>query len=201
MRTLLTDRIINAMKNKGMKRKARQKKSFSTEDFMLVFAVVATVLCIAVSGCGPSSEVVPDVQGLEAASATHTLEGLGFDVSEKYEHSSEIPKGRVVRQSPLPGESAEVGSRVSLVISEGIADAAEGNICSTCGGAGRMLCAKCQGKGDIAIICPECDGAGTLGGQQCPYCNGTGTALKKCNACGGGGYLICPICRGTGREE
>ena len=64
---------------------------------------------------------VPNVRGETRQEAKDTLEEAGFEVTEKTETSSVVEKGYVIRQDPRggPGETAEAGSSVTVITSEG----------------------------------------------------------------------------------
>ncbi|MBN2025550.1 MAG: Stk1 family PASTA domain-containing Ser/Thr kinase [Actinobacteria bacterium] len=62
---------------------------------------------------------VPDVVGDTQESAETTLTEEGFQVSVTEEASSEVPEGRVIRQSPLANQKALEGSTVTIWVSTG----------------------------------------------------------------------------------
>ena len=62
---------------------------------------------------------VPDVVGMEKADAIEALQEAGFKVSESEEASSEVSKGKVIRQSPLANQKVLEGSTVTIVVSSG----------------------------------------------------------------------------------
>jgi beta-lactam-binding protein with PASTA domain len=68
---------------------------------------------------GKAPVQVPEVTGLSQAEATAILagEGLGVDVGEEF--SGEVPRGRVIRQSPGANETVPAESTVTLVVSKG----------------------------------------------------------------------------------
>ncbi|MGH2677277.1 MAG: PASTA domain-containing protein, partial [Actinomycetota bacterium] len=68
---------------------------------------------------GKAPVQVPEVTGLSQAEASAILagEGLGVEVTEEF--SGEIPRGRVIRQSPGANETVPAESTVSLVVSKG----------------------------------------------------------------------------------
>ncbi len=64
---------------------------------------------------------VPNVRGEPRQEAKETLEEAGFEVAEETETSSVVEDGYVIRQDPRggPGETAEAGSTVTIMVSEG----------------------------------------------------------------------------------
>ena len=68
---------------------------------------------------GPAQARVPDVEGLGFRTAARELTQAGFVFTQDDEPSDEVKKGRVIRQSPSGGESADVGTRVRLILSTG----------------------------------------------------------------------------------
>lgn len=66
----------------------------------------------------PTTEPVPDVRDLPESEARQTLNGAGFEPEVAYEGEGENHCG-VVSQQPEPGETAELGSTVHIVISRG----------------------------------------------------------------------------------
>ncbi|RJP28463.1 MAG: Stk1 family PASTA domain-containing Ser/Thr kinase [Actinobacteria bacterium] len=62
---------------------------------------------------------VPDVVGDTQDTAEATLQEEGFQVSVTEEASSEVPEGRVIRQSPLANQKALQGSTVTIWVSSG----------------------------------------------------------------------------------
>jgi serine/threonine-protein kinase len=66
---------------------------------------------------GPSEVVVPDVTGLDAASARAQLADAGFDVIAVDQPTSDPDEdGVVVDQSPESGSSATHGSTVTITV-------------------------------------------------------------------------------------
>jgi beta-lactam-binding protein with PASTA domain len=65
---------------------------------------------------GQQIVAIPDVRGLEAASAQTQLESLGFEVVVALETSATVAAGRVIRTEP--GGEAPFGARVTLVVSQ-----------------------------------------------------------------------------------
>jgi serine/threonine-protein kinase len=66
---------------------------------------------------GPSNVVVPDVTGLDAATARAQLADAGFDVTVVDQPTSDPDQdGVVVEQSPEGGSSATKGSTVTITV-------------------------------------------------------------------------------------
>ncbi len=64
---------------------------------------------------------VPNVRGETRQEARETLEEAGFEVAEEIETSSVVEDDYVIRQNPRggPGETAEAGSTVTIMVSDG----------------------------------------------------------------------------------
>jgi beta-lactam-binding protein with PASTA domain len=71
---------------------------------------------------------VPDVVGDSQATGTSTLEGDGFVVSVATAHSSTVPVGDIISQSPIGGVETDEGSTVTIWVSVGPSEGS-GNIC------------------------------------------------------------------------
>ena len=69
---------------------------------------------------GPRIVTVPPIVGRNVDAARQALRGRGLESSVSFQESEE-PQGRVLSQSPAAGDRVEVGTTVSLVVSEGIA--------------------------------------------------------------------------------
>jgi len=65
---------------------------------------------------------VPSVEGLPQEQAKQKLNASGFKVDARSQESSAAQAGKVLDQSPAPGESAEKGSRVEITVGEGPPD-------------------------------------------------------------------------------
>ncbi|MCX7832541.1 MAG: PASTA domain-containing protein [Actinobacteria bacterium] len=72
--------------------------------------------------------IIPDVTGLSLDKAKEMIKkaGLKFEVVE--EESETFEKGKVIRQSPSPGDNAKKGDKVLLVVSSGPAFVAVPNL-------------------------------------------------------------------------
>ena len=68
---------------------------------------------------GPGSAEIPDVSGLDVASATEELEDADFNVSEERVPSDSVEEGLVIRTDPRAGEERRRGSQVILIVSTG----------------------------------------------------------------------------------
>ena len=58
----------------------------------------------------------------EARQVELEINELGLKYVEKTEFNEEIPLGYVISQEPLPGETVEVGDKISFVVSKGVDD-------------------------------------------------------------------------------
>jgi hypothetical protein len=72
-----------------------------------------------------SGVAVPDVVGQSQASGTATLEGGGFVVAVQTAHSSIVPAGDIISQSPSAGAEVPEGSTVTITVSLGEAPVAD----------------------------------------------------------------------------
>ena len=68
---------------------------------------------------GPGEALVPDVTGLGPRRAARELRDAGFVFTIDEDASDDVPKGRIIRQSPPGGTRAPVGSRIRLIQSSG----------------------------------------------------------------------------------
>ncbi|RJP27438.1 MAG: PBP1A family penicillin-binding protein [Actinobacteria bacterium] len=64
---------------------------------------------------------VPAVTGLTEAGASAAIRGAGLNPAVNYAYSSAAPQGTVINQSPLAGTSVNIGSTVSITVSQGAA--------------------------------------------------------------------------------
>src|SRR5690606_20490789 len=62
---------------------------------------------------------VPRLDGNTLEEATRTLEGLGLLVAVEYQPNEAVPTGTVFGQRPVAGSKLEVGTEVTLVVSDG----------------------------------------------------------------------------------
>jgi serine/threonine-protein kinase len=70
---------------------------------------------------GPPIVRVPDVEGKSEAQAKKQLKSVNLQADLVRQDDATVPRGRVISSDPSPGESAEQGSKVRLVISNGTA--------------------------------------------------------------------------------
>lgn len=68
---------------------------------------------------GPDTVSVPSVTNMSQADAVATLNGVGIEASATTEYDSNVSEGYVIRQNPTAGTKIEVGSTVTIVVSEG----------------------------------------------------------------------------------
>ncbi|HWD11582.1 MAG TPA: Stk1 family PASTA domain-containing Ser/Thr kinase [Solirubrobacteraceae bacterium] len=71
---------------------------------------------------------VPSVRGESEQTAGATLRARGLDPAPSLHSSATVPTGLVISQSPSPGHRVEKGSRVSIVVSAGPANAPLGDL-------------------------------------------------------------------------
>lgn len=62
---------------------------------------------------------VPRLDGSTLEDATRTLEGLGLLVAVEYQPNEAVPEGVVFGQRPVAGSKLEVGTEVTVVVSDG----------------------------------------------------------------------------------
>lgn len=67
----------------------------------------------------PATVAVPDVTGMDVTQARTVLEAVGLVYGTEQSVTSDVEKGRVVRQDPAAGTFVGAGSTVSLVVSAG----------------------------------------------------------------------------------
>ncbi len=68
-------------------------------------------------------KAVPDVVGNRSAVASQRLQNAGFEVDIETVVSASVPKDRVATQKPQPGEEADEGSTVTIIVSGGPGEA------------------------------------------------------------------------------
>jgi eukaryotic-like serine/threonine-protein kinase len=66
---------------------------------------------------------VPDVVGNRSAVASQRLQNAGFEVNIETVLNADVPKDRVATQRPQPGEMADEGSTVTIIVSSGPGEA------------------------------------------------------------------------------
>ena len=67
----------------------------------------------------PEKKAVPDVVGNRSAVASQKLQNAGFEVNIETVQSDTVPDDRVTTQKPQPGEEANEGSTVTIIVSSG----------------------------------------------------------------------------------
>jgi beta-lactam-binding protein with PASTA domain len=77
-----------------------------------------TALRLVVS-LGPQLEPVPEVTDLAEDAAVQQLQQAGFEPRVLREYHDTVPEGRVLEQSPEPGNELEVGKQVRITVSRG----------------------------------------------------------------------------------
>ena len=68
---------------------------------------------------GPGQTEVPDVSGDSRGDAETALDEAGFGVTVETQPSSDVASGHAIETDPAAGESARLGSEVTLVVSSG----------------------------------------------------------------------------------
>lgn len=70
---------------------------------------------------GPERFTVPDLTGLDQASAEKSIKSNSLELGEEsFEFSSQVPTGFVVRSTPAAGASVKRNTLIAIVISKGI---------------------------------------------------------------------------------
>lgn len=69
----------------------------------------------------PKTAIVPDLKNQTVEVAVQQLTDLGFVVKEviRYENSSEVEEGGIIRTSPASSKELEVGTEITLIVSKG----------------------------------------------------------------------------------
>ena len=62
---------------------------------------------------------IPNITGLDIKSIKAQLENIGFKVEIKYEYDDDVKKGEIIRISPLAGTKNDIGSTVTIYVSNG----------------------------------------------------------------------------------
>ena len=92
----------------------------------LIAIVLISVVVWVVGASQPTDEAtpailtVPDVSDMTYAKAEETLTGIGLEVKEKDEPSSEVSEGRVIGTSPEAGTAFETGDDILVTVSTGV---------------------------------------------------------------------------------
>ena len=69
---------------------------------------------------GPGTVEVPNVMGLDIEAAQAQLAAAGLSSETEYEYDLRAPVDQVMGQLPAPGEQAEPGSSIGLLVSKGL---------------------------------------------------------------------------------
>jgi beta-lactam-binding protein with PASTA domain/predicted Ser/Thr protein kinase len=91
--------------------------------------ILLVLLALAAIGVGayllltPKKVGVPDVVGRRSATAAQILQNKGFEVNVENVRSDSVPADRVTTQRPQPGQEAEEGATVTIIVSSGPGDA------------------------------------------------------------------------------
>ena len=89
---------------------------------VLVVAAIAGLSYFLLSGGVSSGNIeVPDLVGKTLEEATKTIEQAGFELGTvEYENSDAVETGKVISQTPRVGTHQEKGTKVTLVVSQGV---------------------------------------------------------------------------------
>jgi serine/threonine-protein kinase len=87
--------------------------------WLLALLALAAIAVGAYLLLAPEQATVPDVVGQRSSVAAQTLQNRGFEVDIQRVINADVPKDRVATQNPSPGEQADQGSTVRLVVSDG----------------------------------------------------------------------------------
>ena len=68
---------------------------------------------------GPGEAEIPEVEGLDQATALRRIEGAGFESEVTRRFSTEVEAGLVISTNPAGGRTAQQGSTVAVVVSRG----------------------------------------------------------------------------------
>jgi beta-lactam-binding protein with PASTA domain/tRNA A-37 threonylcarbamoyl transferase component Bud32 len=82
-------------------------------------AVAKNFAVVLIVSAGPPPVNVPNVLGLDAATAANQLGQAQFVVKQQFAPSDTVPNGNVISTSPPPNTAAPRGSSVTIVISTG----------------------------------------------------------------------------------
>jgi serine/threonine-protein kinase len=88
---------------------------------ILVLALIGGAAFVLIRSLDPPRNLVPvpRVVGQDEEEATERLERAGFEVAVEEEFKPGTPRGEVFEQDPAPGEEAERGDTVTIVVSRG----------------------------------------------------------------------------------
>jgi serine/threonine-protein kinase len=92
---------------------------------------------------------VSNVVGKQADSAVAILKGDGFTVAQKGKTSDTVPQGEVISQDPPAGSQADKGSKVTLVVSRGVAKVTVPNVINLPEGEARR---QIEGAGFVVAV-------------------------------------------------
>jgi serine/threonine-protein kinase len=87
--------------------------------WLLVLLALAALAAAAYLLLRPQRLAVPDVVGQRSSVAAQTLQNRGFEVNIERVVNPDVGNDRVASQSPRPGQRADEGSTVTLLVSEG----------------------------------------------------------------------------------
>ena len=106
-------------KKQGMSGKRRALIAVAA---VLVVAVIAGLSYFLLSsGLSGGSVEVPDLAGKTLEEATASIEEVGFELGTvEYQNSDTVESGKVISQTPRAGTHQEKGTKVTLVVSQGV---------------------------------------------------------------------------------
>jgi serine/threonine-protein kinase len=91
--------------------------------WLLALLALAAALLGAYLLLRPETRTVPDVIGERSSTASQILQNRGFEVNIATVVNPEVPRDTVATQRPGPGQQAEVGSTVTIIVSAGPGEA------------------------------------------------------------------------------
>jgi serine/threonine-protein kinase len=87
--------------------------------WLLALLALAALAFGAYTLLNPPTKPVPDVVGDRSAIASQRLQNAGFEVNIETVVNADVPTDRVATQRPQPGDQAEEGSTVTIIVSSG----------------------------------------------------------------------------------
>lgn len=77
-----------------------------------------TIVTVTMSG-GAETVPAPEVINLEDTAGIALLEDAGLSYSREYQYSASVPQGKIIDQSPKPGDPVKKGDTVTIIVSQG----------------------------------------------------------------------------------
>ena len=99
-----------------------KKRALIAIAAVLVIAAIAGLSFFLLSGgCSTGSTEVPDFTGKTLDEAKEMIEKAGFQLGQiDYQNSETVESGKVISQTPRAGSHQEKGTKVTLVVSQGV---------------------------------------------------------------------------------